>query len=1277
MVTVGWAISFPGASAPASLRGRMIGRGSSAMFLSPIIVPPVVAAWGADVSFRVAGLSLFVMAGGLFLSRKRGNASVAEPPLPVSETPQSRGENGDGNVKEPPPSAGEYDARPACQQGCCHVPLSGCFFVCQTPSRHANIDRHMTNRNADRKEHMASAVCIMLAAAVLSLSTFDANAGEKATSAASSPIRVVPQIGHTATIKSIEYSRDGRFILTGSADGTGRLWDARSHILLRVFEALKLDTFQQKVEVWQASFIDHNRVVLLDNEENLQVFDMTTGDCLKTLPTKATYARATGKRMVALADGRLLLVSNTNARILSLDGQSTMVAWNDCTDSEDDAPPIHLSPQERYVATVSHTGRVQVRDLARLCVVATHDKPGAQTLQSAVLPGGSKAVLVTTGASSGGKERMLHVFDVQSNRIVASHKLPKGVMEFAVSPDNKTIAVRHYDGTLALRDLGSFELLRHTSLDESYGYRANICFSPDGKRLLAPLGGSTVVIFDIPRLTIVAKLSSENRWGMQRLALRPNRWQVAGASGDGKLYLFDVPSASLSRTFDAHVQYITSMDYSADGRFIVANELTNPPNGGGAIISSRIWDAITGREIWRTVHKRSSVRAARFSRDGKRLILGDHRRLVVKETKRWKTISRIAYDSTPTSISFSRDNRRIAIGNDSRADGFFNVRTGKRDAKFPMERVMHARFLPDGKRVLLSGFPGGVELWDISQNRMIRKYDGFRWTQERDMTAAELSADGKRFVGLAKSGTLNVWDVETGEVLYELPIRHGALLQAMFLPDPDFIAAADRSGALRVWNVKTRAMISFVADRGEWVVYTNDGYFDGSRRGGQLVAAVKGLSGYRIDQMANRNNRPDIILERMGLGSADIIAHYRRLYERRLKKMGLREADLNDAIAGAPTVAITASSRSGREATIEFQVESDDGLKSYNIYVNDVPVFGAAGKAMPRQSRTVRETVTLSAGHNEIEVGVLNFRGLESLRPSISMSVDETPREELYVLAFGVSRYANSELDLKFAAKDATDLAALLGGQTATFAEVHTKIYTNEEVTVTSVQEAKAFLATADVDDTVVLFAAGHGLYSDATRDYYYLTHRTDLNRIAETAVPFEQLEDLLQGIAPRKKLFLLDTCYSGEKGEDTGTMAAAAAGVRGLASRGIRRKILDGAGVPRGQHLYAQQRNRFIYNDLFRRSGAIVLSSSRGSELSYEKDELENGLFTEYVLRALSSKGADTDNDGRVSTDELRDYVSKSVSTASGGLQNPVVDRDNIEARFSLPIRGASPKQR
>jgi uncharacterized caspase-like protein len=81
------------------------------------------------------------------------------------------------------------------------------------------------------------------------------------------------------------------------------------------------------------------------------------------------------------------------------------------------------------------------------------------------------------------------------------------------------------------------------------------------------------------------------------------------------------------------------------------------------------------------------------------------------------------------------------------------------------------------------------------------------------------------------------------------------------------------------------------------------------------------------------------------------------------------------------------------------------------------------------------------------------------------------------------------------------------------------------------------------------------------------------------------------------------------------------------------------------------------------------VLSSSRGAELSYESDALQNGVFTEEVIKALSSPQADKDKDRTVSTEELSDYVTREVAQKTGGLQHPGVDRDNLENIFALPV--------
>jgi uncharacterized caspase-like protein len=104
-------------------------------------------------------------------------------------------------------------------------------------------------------------------------------------------------------------------------------------------------------------------------------------------------------------------------------------------------------------------------------------------------------------------------------------------------------------------------------------------------------------------------------------------------------------------------------------------------------------------------------------------------------------------------------------------------------------------------------------------------------------------------------------------------------------------------------------------------------------------------------------------------------------------------------------------------------------------------------------------------------------------------------------------------------------------------------------------------------------------------------------------------------------------------------------------------------------------QRDRFIYNDLLRRSGAIVFSASRGGELSYESDELKHGYFTAEILTALTTGVADQDQDGAVSTDELREYVTRAVARRSNDAQNPTVDRDNLTVRFKLPISGLAPR--
>jgi hypothetical protein len=136
--------------------------------------------------------------------------------------------------------------------------------------------------------------------------------------------------------------------------------------------------------------------------------------------------------------------------------------------------------------------------------------------------------------------------------------------------------------------------------------------------------------------------------------------------------------------------------------------------------------------------------------------------------------------------------------------------------------------------------------------------------------------------------------------------------------------------------------------------------------------------------------------------------------------------------------------------------------------------------------------------------------------------------------------------------------------------------------------------------------------------------------------------------------------------GEGTQEEYYVMADAKGIRARTTKKGILLKPGRKR---TWLNEKDRYIYNDLLRRSGAIVFSSCKGGEFSYESDAFANGLFTEEIINAVGKRKADKDGNGIVTTGELRDYVSTAVPKHCKDMQNPTVDRDNIYVKFGFSV--------
>ena len=165
-------------------------------------------------------------------------------------------------------------------------------------------------------------------------------------------------------------------------------------------------------------------------------------------------------------------------------------------------------------------------------------------------------------------------------------------------------------------------------------------------------------------------------------------------------------------------------------------------------------------------------------------------------------------------------------------------------------------------------------------------------------------------------------------------------------------------------------------------------------------------------------------------------------------------------------------------------------------------------------------------------------------------------------------------------------------------------------------KEIEGFFGEARRDDLLLLYFSCHGVLSQSRR-FYFATATTALQWLRATAIEDGFINDVVQHSRARSVVLVLDCCHSGAFG-------------KGLTPKSA---------------LTVDVEHRFEGR------GRVTLSASTELEYAFEEadpatgiNELEpaapGSLFTRCLVDGLASGDADMDGDGRISVDELYDYV-------------------------------------
>ena len=705
----------------------------------------------------------------------------------------------------------------------------------------------------------------------------------------------------------------------------------------------------------------------------------------------------------------------------------------------------------------------------------------------------------------------------------------------------------------------------------------------------------------------------------------------------GAINVWDYKNGRLVKSYLSALSAI-----SPDGRYIA---LTNADR-----ISVRIIDVLTDKE--RVIQLSHFVKSIAIPSEG-RFFVSFGREKDGSDTLRIQNLqnnnakkfvfSEIQSFKNPIVIS-SPDNKYLVL---STVNKTYIYDTEKIELlgtlNHPDESFRTLRFTPDSRYLFAKGKKSHLfDLKTLTDNSVepsiIEFSSGLLIIPERDNTFELIDAQTKKKIRTFKG--------------HIAPVNIATISK-----DERLILSGSYDGSAKLWDINTgKEIAQFIAFAdGEWVVITPEGYYSSSLNGHKYVNVKLGKNVYTIEQFYDVFYRPDIVSAK--LKGEDI--------------SGLITLTIDEAIKNPPpTVEITSlpAVTDKPEVKVCYQVKSTGGgIGEVRIFHNGKLVYSdgfyreistissskklasVSGKEIYDQIRGIKITekekaspiksspkgeileecrlIDATAGENGISIAAFNSQNtVQSLMKTKSFKANIISDEpHLYILSIGIDKYKDDKINLKFAAKDALDMANKLKNQSATIynpAHVHIEVLINEKATKTNIiSKINEMAQKIKPADSFILFVAGHGVLLE--NQYYMLIHdfNGDLNERA--LISSNEIIEMSKKIKSLSQLLIFDTCHAG--------------GVDYIVS-GLYDARMSVLAKKMGLHIYAS-------------------ASSLEQALDGYKG---NGLFTYTLLDGLSNKKeADVNRDKKISIKELGEYSKNAtieISQKLGHTQTPFI---------------------
>ncbi|HKY95796.1 MAG TPA: hypothetical protein VJL84_10850, partial [Kiloniellales bacterium] len=587
---------------------------------------------------------------------------------------------------------------------------------------------------------------------------------------------------HINEITHIEYSRDGRLLLSSAFDYTAAVW--------------KLDAMEtENEEVYAQAAVFHDREVLdADFSPDATVFVTASID-----GTAKIVESATGTERFVLGGHKDRI--NTarfdprGTRVVTASDDGLAIIWDATTGKELHRLKLHrtwvnhaeFSADGTKVLTASSDGQLGLWDSNSGKLIHAFRAFEKNAWHASINKDGTR---IAAAGPTGGV-----LFDAATGREIArlSHEFetyfaqfsPDGLRVLTVDEGGKGFVWSATDGSLVVELIGHTAPIYFGTWSEDGSTIATV--SEDGTaKLWNPISGEALQTIENPR---------DEFWDV---SFSPDgHWVIGG--GYVNFNVWDAETGERAWLLTGHRQHLVRALFSPDGTRVISASL----DGTVILRDTESFDDVS------TISHYNSVYDAQFSADSARLVTVDQKgQVAVWDGKTADLISLLeGHTDRVNSGRFDpTDNTRLVTGSDDTTAIVWDTTSGKAllTLKGHSGWVNEAIYSPDGTMIATASADGTARLWDAKTGKELEVFEGHL----KELWDAAFSPDGRTLVTASSDGTARLWDVKTGRQIYALPSPAAGVNRVTFSPEGDHIVTVSDDRIARVWDAATGILVT-------------------------------------------------------------------------------------------------------------------------------------------------------------------------------------------------------------------------------------------------------------------------------------------------------------------------------------------------------------------------------------------------------------------------------------------------------------------------------------